>query len=97
MGGLWGGWGRGVGERGALGGIKVDQPGHFFSLLGQRKDTMSDRIKTSAYSGDGRPNYSAPQWRNLYMGASEAQYMSGFSFPGFTIVGDSVFLLATRL
>jgi len=31
------------------------------------------------------------------MGASESQYMSGFSYPGFTIVGDSVFLLATRL
>ena len=31
------------------------------------------------------------------MGASESQYMSGFSFPGFTLIGDSVFLLATRL
>ena len=50
----WGGvWG-GLGERGALGGIKVDQPGPFFSLLGQRKGTMSDNIKTSAYSGDGQ-------------------------------------------
>ena len=89
--------GVGVGERGALGGIKVDQPGHFFSLLGQRKDTMSSNTDVSAFAGDGRPNYSAAQWRNLYLSASESGYMAGFSFPGFTVIGDSVFLLATRL
>ena len=58
---------------------------------------MSQFKADPVFLGDGRTNYHADQWRLHYMSACDFSYLAGCSFPGFTVVGDGVYLLATRM
>ena len=58
---------------------------------------MSQFKADPVFLGDGRTNYHADQWRLHYMSACDFSYLAGCSYPGFTVVGDGVYLLATRM
>ena len=59
--------------------------------------SMSQFKADPVFLGDGRTNYHADQWRLHYMSACDFSYLAGCSYPGFTVVGDGVYLLATRM
>jgi hypothetical protein len=57
----------------------------------------SGRSRDAAFRGNGRFNYHPEQFRTLYLSADDDNYLAGFSYPGFTLVDGSLYLLATRL
>ena len=56
-------------------------------------DIRSDLI---TFAVDDRLNFSGDQWRSLYLASDDQRYLVPTSFPGYTIIGKGVFMLATR-
>ncbi len=48
------------------------------------------------FIGDKRTNYCGTQFSLLYESADEERYLASFSFVGFTVLDDGVFVLSTR-